>query len=164
MANPQSDDLDSEVSYCRTSDFNLLYYTPISEKRLPKHLFLPQYAHYDSLSNSSHTTPSSPNFCPSPTTNEKDHVALSHLASPGTHNTSNLDSGTNKLWAIPWYYYMYLCQYYDPSGSVVHCISQVRLLSKFKKAMTVTFIPVRLGSWQWKETPPIRKLRPWKAN
>ena len=31
---------------------------------------------------------------------------------------------------------MYLCQYYDPSGSVVHCISQVHLLSKFKKAMT----------------------------
>jgi hypothetical protein len=70
MANPQptSDDLDSEVSYCRTSDFNHLYYTPISKKKWPKFLFperWPQYARDNTPSQSSHSNLSSPNFQPS---------------------------------------------------------------------------------------------------
>jgi hypothetical protein len=47
MAEPDTENQDSPISYARSSDFNPLIYTPITIKKLPKWLFpdvYPQYA------------------------------------------------------------------------------------------------------------------------
>jgi len=47
-SHPQSDDFGSDY-YCHSSDFNLLYYTPIREKKMPKCLFLDNYDAYSPI-------------------------------------------------------------------------------------------------------------------
>ena len=47
MADSKYEDPGSDPSYCHSSDFNLLHYTPIRNKKLPKAWFphiYPQYA------------------------------------------------------------------------------------------------------------------------
>jgi len=78
---PKSEDLSSETSYCHSSDFNLLHYTPISSKKLPKRWFpdrFPQYADYQTPEKSTQ----SGSFSPSTPHLSSPRSSFPHLASP----------------------------------------------------------------------------------
>ena len=64
MAEPDGETLDSPISYARSSDFNPLFYTPITSKKMPKWWFPDVYPQY---ANSYHTPTSSPYQTQSPT-------------------------------------------------------------------------------------------------
>jgi len=78
----KSENLSSETSYCHSSDFNLLHYTPIgSSKKLPKRWFpdlFPQYADYQTPEKSTQSR----SFSPSTPHLSSPRSSFSHLASP----------------------------------------------------------------------------------